>query len=118
MFARPSRARWSHRRIFVVGGGSWVGPVSLRKATSFGLLFGLTLITIAWVCSFLQLADRTRNALLGLFAVASVVETALCRCRPGEACRRTSTAAQRRLVLVAVAGYALCAGVVTIELSH
>jgi hypothetical protein len=44
---------------------------------TFGLSFGLTLITIAWVSSFLQIGDRTRARLLGVFALASSVETAL-----------------------------------------
>ena len=35
-----------HLAILVLGGGSWEGPVSLRKAATFGLSFGLTLITI------------------------------------------------------------------------
>ena len=39
-----------------------MGPLSLRKPTTFGLSFGLTLITIAWVLSFLELRDRTRTA--------------------------------------------------------
>ena len=30
-------------------GGAWAGPVSLRKPTTFGISFGLTTITLAWV---------------------------------------------------------------------
>ncbi len=41
-----------HFAILVIGGGSWQGPVSLRKPTTFGLSFGLTLITVVWVSSF------------------------------------------------------------------
>jgi hypothetical protein len=66
-----------HLGILVVGGGSWEGPLSLRKATTFGLSFGLTLITIVWVTSFLPLSGRARAALLGGFAVACALETIL-----------------------------------------
>lgn len=60
-----------------IGGGSWEGPLSLRKAGTFGLSFGLTLITVAWVSSWLRLGDRSRPRLLGAFAAACVVEVAL-----------------------------------------
>jgi hypothetical protein len=66
-----------HLGILVAGGGSWEGPLSLRKATTFGLSFGLTLITIVWVASFLRLAGRTRAGLLGVFTVACILETVL-----------------------------------------
>ena len=66
-----------HITILTVTGASWVGPLSLRKPAVFGLSFGVTLITIVWVASFLPLAERTRAALLTIFTAASVVETAL-----------------------------------------
>jgi hypothetical protein len=66
-----------HLTILTVSGGSWVGPLSLRKPTTFGLSFGVTLITIAWVSSFLRLGDRARTILLGVFTIACVIETAL-----------------------------------------
>src|SRR5438093_2182892 len=66
-----------HLAALVIGGGSWEGPLSLRKAVTFGLSFGLTLITIVWVASFLRLGDRARAMLLGAFSVASVLETTL-----------------------------------------
>lgn len=37
-----------HAVVLVASGGSWTGPLSLRKAVTFGLSFGLTLITVAW----------------------------------------------------------------------
>ena len=49
----------------------------MRKPAVFGLSFGITLVTIVWVASFLPLAERTRTALLTIFTAASVVETAL-----------------------------------------
>ena len=65
-----------HLGILAIGGGSWEGPLSLRKAMTFGLSFGLTLITIVWVMSLLRLGERPR-ALLGAFAVACALETVL-----------------------------------------
>lgn len=66
-----------HLAILLIGGGSWDGPLSLRKAMSFGLSFGLTLLTIVWVSSFLRLGERLRTALLAAFTIACIVETAL-----------------------------------------
>jgi hypothetical protein len=66
-----------HLAILIVSGGSWEGPLSWRKPATFGLSFGLTLITIIWVGSFLRLGDRARAILFGSFTVACVVETAL-----------------------------------------
>ena len=66
-----------HVTILTVTGASWLGPLSLRKPAVFGLSFGVTLVTIVWVASFLPLAERTRVALLTIFTAASVVETAL-----------------------------------------
>ena|SRR5436190_4360588 len=66
-----------HLGILFIGGGSWEGPVSLRKAATFGLSFGVTLVTIVWVTSWLSLGERTRRMLLGTFAVACVLETVL-----------------------------------------
>jgi len=66
-----------HLAILVIGGGSWEGPLSLRKPMTFGLSFGVTLITIVWVASFLSLGDRSRSMLLGVFTAACVLETAL-----------------------------------------
>ncbi len=66
-----------HLAILLIGGGSWEGPVSVRKAMTFGLSFGITLMTIVWVSSFVRLANRTRTISLAVFTVACVVETAL-----------------------------------------
>jgi len=66
-----------HLAILIIGGYSWEGPLSLRKAATFGLSFGLTLISIVWVASFLRLGDRARPVLLGAFTATCVVETAL-----------------------------------------
>jgi hypothetical protein len=66
-----------HLLVFAIDGGPWEGPVSWRKPTTFGLSFGLTLITIAWVTSFLTLGARARTALLSVFAAACTAETAM-----------------------------------------
>ena len=66
-----------HLAILVISGGSWQGPLSFRKAATFGLSFGLTLITIVWVVQFLKLGTRLRSVLLTAFTAASVLETGL-----------------------------------------
>ncbi|HEY0453777.1 hypothetical protein [Actinophytocola sp.] len=66
-----------HLVILTISGGPWTGPISLRKATTFGLSFGLTLATVAWVTHFIQLGTVARRVLLGGFTIACVVETTL-----------------------------------------
>jgi len=65
-----------HLGVFAVRGGPWEGPVSWRKPTTFGVSFGLTLMTITWVTSYLRIGTRTRILLLGVFAADCVVEVA------------------------------------------
>ncbi|HEX5812360.1 MAG TPA: hypothetical protein VFY38_09680, partial [Pseudonocardia sp.] len=64
-----------HVAVLLVAGRTWIGPLSLRKAATFGLSFGLTLPSVAWATSFLRL--RARGLVLGVFLVACVVETVL-----------------------------------------
>lgn len=66
-----------HLGILISSGGTWLGPLSMRKAVTFGLSFGLTLVTVAWATSFLRMRERARTLLLGAFTVVSVVETTL-----------------------------------------
>jgi hypothetical protein len=66
-----------HLGILLTSGGSWAGPLSWRKPATFGLSFGLTLITIIWVTSFMQLRHWTRTALIAAFTTACLLETAL-----------------------------------------
>src|SRR5262249_9396901 len=66
-----------HLAILGIGGGSWYGPVSLRKPMTFGLSFGLTLITVVWVSTLLSMRTRTRKLLLGVFTAACALETVL-----------------------------------------
>jgi hypothetical protein len=65
-----------HLGVFAVLGGPWYGPVSWRKPVTFGLSFGLTLATVAWVSSYLRIGPRLRTVLLGVFAVDCVAEVA------------------------------------------
>ena len=67
----------AHVAILVTSGGSWEGPLSLRKPATFGLSFGSTLVTIVWVTRLLALSKRARVLLIASFAAASVLETAL-----------------------------------------
>jgi hypothetical protein len=66
-----------HLAILMIRGGSWEGPLSLRKGATFGLSFGLTLITIVWVAAFLRLSERLRSVMLGAFIAACTLETVL-----------------------------------------
>jgi hypothetical protein len=67
----------AHLGIQAAVGGPWDGPVSWRKPTTFGLSFGLTVLSVTWVASFLRIGDRLRAGLLGGFLVASTAEVAL-----------------------------------------
>ncbi|MFI2762909.1 hypothetical protein ACH5A3_29190 [Streptomyces echinatus] len=63
-----------HLVVFAVDGGPWDGPVSWRKPVTFGLSFGVTLMALTWVTSYLRTGDRLRAALLLVFAGDCVVE--------------------------------------------
>ncbi|GHE06896.1 hypothetical protein [Streptomyces alanosinicus] len=63
-----------HLVVFAVDGGSWDGPVSWRKPVTFGLSFGLTLIALTWVTSYLRIGPRLRSVLLLVLAADCVVE--------------------------------------------
>jgi hypothetical protein len=67
----------AHLGIQAAVGGPWDGPVSWRKPTTFGLSFGLTVLSVTWVASFLRIGERLRAGLLGGFLVASTAEVAL-----------------------------------------
>ena len=66
-----------HLAMLVTSGGTWAGPLSLRKPATFGLSFGLTLINVTLIASFVPLKDRSRTLLVGLFTAACVLETFL-----------------------------------------
>ncbi|OLR95431.1 hypothetical protein BJP25_06710 [Actinokineospora bangkokensis] len=66
-----------HFGVFLVDGGPWEGPVSWRKPVTFGVSFGVTVATVAWVVSRVRMGERVRVVALGLLVVASVVEVGL-----------------------------------------
>jgi hypothetical protein len=66
-----------HLGVYAVAGGPWTGPVSWRKPANFGLAFGLTLLAVTWVSSFVRLSDRARGRLLAVFAAACLVEVSV-----------------------------------------
>ncbi|MBC6448905.1 hypothetical protein GPZ80_17180 [Actinokineospora sp. HBU206404] len=68
---------FAHFGVFLADGGPWEGPVSWRKPVTFGLSFGLALITLVWVGTWIRQSERTRSVTLWLFTVASVVEVGL-----------------------------------------
>ncbi|MFB7247508.1 hypothetical protein CW362_31010 [Streptomyces populi] len=63
-----------HLLVLAVDGGPWDGPVSWRKPVTFGLSFGLTLVAVTWVTSYVRMAAGPRAALLLVFAADCVVE--------------------------------------------
>ncbi|GAA1634605.1 hypothetical protein GCM10009828_073080 [Actinoplanes couchii] len=63
-----------HLGVFLVDDTSWYGPVSWRKPVTFGLSFGITLISIGWVVGYLEMGRRLSSWLLGVFTVDCVVE--------------------------------------------
>lgn len=66
-----------HLAILIGTGASWAGPLSWRKPMAFGFSFGVTVITIAWIASFLRLTDRWRTRIVGVFTIACAFETVL-----------------------------------------
>lgn len=66
-----------HLAVLVIGNRTWEGPLSLRKPATFGLSFGLTLINVTWIASYVPIKDRSRTLLVGVFAAACLLETFL-----------------------------------------
>jgi hypothetical protein len=66
----------AHLGAWLLVGGAWQGPVSFRKPTTFGISFGITTVTLAWVTGHLQVAEPSRWRLLGPLAVADATEVA------------------------------------------
>jgi len=66
----------AHLAAWLLVGGAWAGPISFRKPTTFGISFGLTTITLAWVTGRLRISGRTRWLLLGPLALADTAEVA------------------------------------------
>ncbi|MEU7072783.1 hypothetical protein AB0B30_19835 [Streptomyces narbonensis] len=66
-----------HTLVLALDGGPWDDPVSWRKPITFGLSFGISVLTVTWVCRLLTLPARSRTLLLGAFTAASLLETGL-----------------------------------------
>jgi hypothetical protein len=66
----------AHLAAWLLLGGAWAGPVSFRKPTTFGVSFGLTTVTLAWVAGQLRIPDRAHWLLLGPLATADTYEVA------------------------------------------
>jgi hypothetical protein len=66
-----------HGIVFLIDGGSWEGPVSWRKPIVFGLSFGITLLTVSWIVGLMRMRRATGWVVLGILAVASVLEVVL-----------------------------------------
>jgi hypothetical protein len=61
---------------FAVLGGPWVGPVAWRKPFAFGVSFGLTTVTLAWLSGYQHLGRRLQWWLLAPLAGANTSEVA------------------------------------------
>ena len=66
-----------HVGVFLSDGGPWEGPLSWRKPIVFGLSFGVTVATLAWVLGFLHPRRAVAWVVVAVLAVASVGEVAL-----------------------------------------
>ncbi len=64
----------AHLAAWLLVGGAWAGPISFRKPTTFGISFGLTTITLAWIAGQLRISDRTGWLLLAPLALADTYE--------------------------------------------
>jgi hypothetical protein len=65
-----------HLGVFMVDGGPWKGPISWRKPVTFGLSFGLTTITLAWISRLLP-SRRLLSASMLAVAIGSLLEVVL-----------------------------------------
>lgn len=63
-----------HGLAFLVLGGAWAGDVSWRKPFTFGVSFGLTTITLAWMAGFLRMGPRSAWPAFGVLAAANTIE--------------------------------------------
>jgi hypothetical protein len=65
-----------HAGTWAVAGGSASGAVSWRKPTTFGISFGLTTVTLAWVATWLPVRPATGWTAAGLLGAAVSYEVA------------------------------------------
>jgi hypothetical protein len=63
-----------HAGVLLVTGGSLQGPVSWRKPILFGEAFGLTLVTVAWIMTFLPRRPIAGWILMGGISISNFYE--------------------------------------------
>ena len=66
----------AHAAIWAVTGGSATGALSWRKPTTFGISFGLTTVTLAWVGTWLPVRPAIGWVAAGLLCAATTYEVA------------------------------------------
>jgi hypothetical protein len=66
----------AHAGLWALAGGSASGAVSWRKPTTFGISFGLTTVTLAWVATWLPVRPRLGWLAAGLLCAATSYEVA------------------------------------------
>jgi hypothetical protein len=66
----------AHAGLWALAGGSASGPLSWRKPTTFGLSFGLTTVTLAWVATYLPVPPSLGWVAAGLLGAAVSYEVA------------------------------------------
>jgi hypothetical protein len=65
-----------HAGMWALAGGAASGAVSWRKPTTFGISFGLTTVTLAWVATWLPVRPRVGWTAAGLLGAAVSYEVA------------------------------------------
>lgn len=65
-----------HLGVFLVDGGAWEGPISWRKPVTFGLSFGITTVTLAWIAGLLRYRRYLAAATLAV-SIGSLLEVVL-----------------------------------------
>jgi hypothetical protein len=66
-----------HGAVYLIDGGPWEGPLSWRKPIVFGLSFGITLATVAWILPFLRVRAATGWFTVGILTATSLGEVLL-----------------------------------------
>jgi hypothetical protein len=66
----------AHAALWALTGGSASGALSWRKPTTFGLSFGLTTVTLAWVATYLPVRPAIGWTAAGLLSAAVSYEVA------------------------------------------
>jgi hypothetical protein len=66
----------AHAALWAVAGGPVAGALSWRKPTTFGISFGLTTLTLAWVATYLPVRPAIGWTAAGLLCAASTYEVA------------------------------------------